>query len=124
LPPGALSRASLYPLPGTATDRGSKPSSESTTAPQYQDQTSGLRNGSQYPVLAGQSRAYRSGLDSSPSLGDCTFAYIQRSEAGKPGDFSDLSDEELRAKIKAYGAIDKAKDTTYGQVIELPKRDH
>jgi hypothetical protein len=34
--------------------------------------------------------------------------YIQRSEAGKPGDFSDLSDAKLKAKLKAYEAIDKA----------------
>ena len=30
-------------------------------------------------------------------------------EAGKPGDFSDLTDTELEAKIKAYEAIDKSR---------------
>jgi hypothetical protein len=67
---------------------------------------------------------YSSAISAEYKRGQVLGFYIQRSEAGKPGDFSDLSDEELMAKIKAYEAIDKAKDTTHGQLIELPKRDH
>jgi hypothetical protein len=36
--------------------------------------------------------------------------YIQRSEAGRPGDFSNLTDAELDAKIAALAAIHKAQE--------------
>ncbi len=35
--------------------------------------------------------------------------YVERKEVGRPGDFSDLSDEELRAKREMYEAIARAK---------------
>ena len=65
---------------------------------------------------------YSSAISAEYKRGQALGFYVQRSEAGQPGEFSQLSDEELLAKIKAYEAIDKAKDTAYAQVIELPKR--
>ena len=35
--------------------------------------------------------------------------YVERREVGKPGDFSHLSDDELRAKREIYEAIARAK---------------
>ena len=35
--------------------------------------------------------------------------YVDRKEVGRPGDFANLSDEELRAKREMYEAIAKAK---------------
>jgi phage terminase small subunit len=35
--------------------------------------------------------------------------YVERKEVGRPGDFSNLSDEELRAKREMYEAIARAK---------------
>jgi hypothetical protein len=35
--------------------------------------------------------------------------YVERKEVGRPGDFSELSDEQLRAKRQMYEAIAKAK---------------
>ena len=51
---------------------------------------------------------YSSAISAEYKRGQALGFYIQRSEAGKPGDFSDLSDAELEAKLKAYEAIDKA----------------
>jgi hypothetical protein len=36
--------------------------------------------------------------------------YVTRSEAGRPGEFSNLSDEDLDSRIAALSAIHKAKN--------------
>ena len=35
--------------------------------------------------------------------------YVIRSENGNPGDFSDLTDEQLAEKLRAYEAIDETR---------------
>jgi hypothetical protein len=57
--------------------------------------------------LAGK---YGEAISAEVNRGKALGFYVTRSEAGRPGEFSNLSDAELDAKITALGAIHKAKN--------------
>jgi hypothetical protein len=57
--------------------------------------------------LAGK---YGEAISAEVNRGKALGFYVARSEAGRPGEFSNLSDAELDAKIAALSAIHKAKN--------------
>jgi phage terminase small subunit len=57
---------------------------------------------------AAQEGKYSAAVGAEVARGKVAGFYIERHENGKPGDFADLSDEELRARIAARSAIAKA----------------
>ena len=59
---------------------------------------------------AREARKYASAIMAEKNRGLVMGYYIERSERGKPGDYSHLSEAELDAKIAALDAIEKAQD--------------
>jgi hypothetical protein len=55
-------------------------------------------------------RCYEEAITAEVNRGKALGFYVTRSEAGRPGEFSNLTDADLDAKIAALGVIHKAKN--------------